>query len=94
LQGADYLTFGHVYETSSHPAHAPRGLDLLASIAKVAPIPVIAIGGITPKRVPEILATGALGIAVMSGILQAAEPAVAAQTFRAALDEPGGTSTV
>ena len=47
----------------------PRGLGLLRDCAKASPVPVYAIGGITRERVPEVLAAGAEGACVMSGLM-------------------------
>lgn len=72
--GADYLTFGHVYPTRSHPGEPARGTAQLAQIVEaVEPVQVIAIGGVTPERVPEILRTGASGVAVMRAILESGD---------------------
>ncbi len=37
--GADYVTFGHVFPTSSHPGLPPRGLDQLRAIVDAVDIP-------------------------------------------------------
>ncbi|CAG7657323.1 Thiazole tautomerase [Paenibacillus allorhizosphaerae] len=85
-QGADYVIFGHVFATGSKPGLAPRGLDELAAAAKASPVPVIAIGGIEPKRVQAVISAGAAGIAVLSSVLRHAEPAGQIAAFREALD--------
>jgi thiamine-phosphate pyrophosphorylase len=77
-QGADWVTYGPVYDTpSKRPYGAPQGLDRLASVARTLRIPVVAIGGITPARVKEVRAAGARGVAVISFILAASSPAAA-----------------
>lgn len=73
-QGADYLLYGHIFSTSSKPGLAPRGLGSLQQVVKEVAIPVIAIGGITPKNTKDVLSTGAAGIAVMSLIWEAHSP--------------------
>ena len=74
--GADWVVFGPVYDTPSKRAFgAPQGLDRLVAVARAVSIPVLAIGGITPERVPEILGAGARGVGVISGILAADSPA-------------------
>jgi len=83
--GADWLTFGHVFATASHPDEPPRGLAALAEVCGATRIPVIAIGGVDAARVPEILATGARGIAVISAILSAEDPAKATRELVRAL---------
>lgn len=84
--GATWVTFGHVWETGSHPGEPGRGVEALREVAAAVEIPVIAIGGITTAQVPEALAAGASGIAVISAILAADDPAEATRTIRAALD--------
>lgn len=66
--GADFITFGPVFDTPSKRAYgAPVGLDALATIVReVAPLPVLALGGITPARVPDVARTGAAGVAAIS----------------------------
>ncbi|HYE92799.1 MAG TPA: thiamine phosphate synthase [Terriglobales bacterium] len=81
-QGADWIFFGPVYDTPSKRAYgAPQGLAALERAARALTIPVIAIGGITPARVPEVLAAGAYGVAVISAILAADDPAAITRTF-------------
>jgi thiamine-phosphate pyrophosphorylase len=82
LKGADWVTYGPVYETpSKRPYGPPQGLERLAEVARRVRIPVIAIGGITPGRVKEVLATGARGVAAISFILAADSPATATRQF-------------
>lgn len=85
--GVDYVTFGHVYPTSSKPGMKPRGVIELAEIVESVEIPVIAIGGIDASNVREVLETGASGIAVISAIIAASDPASAARTLRRAVDD-------
>jgi thiamine-phosphate pyrophosphorylase len=74
--GADWVVFGPVYDTPSKRAYGPpQGLARLADVTRAVTIPVIAIGGITPGRVADVLASGAGGVAVISGILAAPVPA-------------------
>lgn len=87
--GADYVTFGHVYPTSSKPGLPPRGIRQLASLVESLDVPVLAIGGIEPTNVREALATGAAGIAVISSVLAAPDPEAAARELRRAVDESG-----
>jgi thiamine-phosphate pyrophosphorylase len=64
--GCDYLVFGSVFESRSKPAgHAVAGLDALASACRSVRLPVLAVGGITAARVPEVVQAGAAGIAAI-----------------------------
>ncbi|WP_171050799.1 thiamine phosphate synthase [Bacillus sp. BHET2] len=80
-QGADFLVYGNVYPTSSKPGRTGTGLSNLEKMVQTFPIPTIAIGGITPDRVGEIVNTGAKGIAVLSGIFLSKEPLEAARSY-------------
>jgi thiamine-phosphate pyrophosphorylase len=85
-EGASYVVVGPVFSTASKPGHPGAGLEVLARLAGiVAPVPVFAIGGLTPERVAGVLAVGAHGVAVRTAILSAPDPAAAARAFRAAL---------
>jgi len=86
MAGADLLVFGPVYETPSKRAYGPpQGLAALRGVVAAVDRPVIAIGGINPARVTEVLAAGAAGVAVISAILAASRPADATKAFLDAL---------
>lgn len=84
--GADHLLFGHIFTTASKAGLPPRGLTTLAEVAANVNIPVIALGGITVDRVTGCLAAGAGGVAVMSAVMAAREPAAAVTALRRALE--------
>lgn len=74
--GCDYVTAGHVYATDCKPGLPPRGADFLAEVCgPAAPMPVFALGGLTPARAPEVRRAGAAGFAVMSSAMDAENPA-------------------
>ena len=82
LKGADWVTYGPVYDTpSKRPYGAPQGLERLAAVTRGLRIPVVAIGGITPERVKDVRAAGARGVAAISSILAADSPADATRRF-------------
>ncbi|MFD1396943.1 thiamine phosphate synthase [Kroppenstedtia eburnea] len=84
-QGADYLFFGHVFASDSKPGRKPRGIRQLRQVTAAVNIPVIAIGGITPERLPQLSTTGCAGVAVISAIADAPDPAAAARRLKQAL---------
>ena len=86
-QGAAWITFGHFFPTSSHPAEGCLDIAELKIMASAANIPVIAIGGIGVDQVGAVLEAGAGGIAVISAILDAPDPGRAAGGLRSALDK-------
>jgi thiamine-phosphate pyrophosphorylase len=71
----DYAIAGPAFETASKPGYGPEiGRKGLAEIARAAPVPVLAIGGLNATRAAEVLAAGPIGIAVMGSIMRAVEP--------------------
>lgn len=74
-KGADFITFGPVYHTPSKAAYGkPVGIGRLADVARSLPIPVFALGGVKGEQIPELLAAGAAGIALISAVIAAEEP--------------------
>ncbi len=69
--GAAYLTAGHVFPTDCKAGLAPRGLDFLREVCASVPIPVYALGGISPQNASDCLQAGAAGVAIMSGAMRA-----------------------
>jgi len=74
--GADYATLSPIYATASKPGYGPElGLAALARATRHGPpdgLPVLALGGVTPRRARECRAAGAAGTAVMGEIMRAA----------------------
>lgn len=69
--GADYLGCGAVFGTVTKPGVAKLGLANLRAIRRVATKPMVGIGGVKADNYGEVLATGADGAAIISGILGA-----------------------
>ena len=69
-EGADYISFGPVFPTSTKKdARSPRGLDLLRETRKATTLPIVAIGGITEENARGVIEAGADAVAVISDIL-------------------------
>lgn len=68
--GADYVTLGHIFATQCKPGLPPRGLALLKEVCENSPIPVYAIGGITPQNLEQVIQAGAAGACMMSGFME------------------------
>jgi thiamine-phosphate diphosphorylase len=64
-EGADFVIFGPVWESASHPGRKPAGLEALEAVAHAVRIPVLAIGGVTEERIAECHAAGAAGYAAI-----------------------------
>ncbi|MEY2334885.1 Nudix family hydrolase [Acidithiobacillus ferrianus] len=79
--GARYAFLSPLFPTRSHPGAEALGTQAFAAMAAETSLPLIALGGMTTRRLPEALAAGARGVAVLSGILEAEEPAAATHAF-------------
>ena len=76
----DYVGVGPVFATPTKPDHQPPiGLDGLARIVALNPVPAVAIGGLKAEHVPAVLAAGAAGVAVVSAICGEPDPEAAAR---------------
>lgn len=64
-EGADFVIFGPVWRSESHPGGQPAGLAALERVVRAVGIPVLAIGGVTIERVAECHAAGAAGYAAI-----------------------------
>lgn len=87
-EDVDYVAYGPVFGTTSKTSeYAARGLESLAEIvALVAPLPVVAIGGIDVSNVDEVAAVGARGVAVISAVAAASDPKAATHELALRID--------
>ena len=79
----DYVGCGPVFPTISK-LNAPKdlGIEGWAKLARLSPVPVVAIGGIDAARARAIRATGlCAGIAVVSAICSSPDPKAAARSL-------------
>ena len=80
--GADYIGCGTVFPTSTKPAAGDViGVEGLRRVVEAVPVPVIGIGGITVERVRDVAETGASGLAVVSAVMHASDPASVVRTM-------------
>lgn len=86
---ADYLGVGAIYGSATKldagDAVGPQQITLFRQHSS---LPIVAIGGITLERIPEVRAAGADSIAVISAIATAEDPAAAAWTLSSACEKP------
>lgn len=77
----DYLGCGPVFPTiTKDDAPPPMGVEGWSELARMSPLPVVAIGGLNRERTAAIRATGlAAGVAVVSAICAAENPTLAAK---------------
>jgi thiamine-phosphate pyrophosphorylase len=74
--GADYLGVT-VWATPTKPEAVPRGVEGLRAVVEAATIPVVGIGGIDAGNAEQVLAVGAVGVAVISAVGAADDPVAA-----------------
>jgi thiamine-phosphate pyrophosphorylase len=79
--GADYVAFGSFFPSPTKPAAARASLELLRQARARLRIPVVAIGGITPKNAPALIEAGADAIAVISGVFGRPDVEAAARRY-------------
>jgi thiamine-phosphate pyrophosphorylase len=88
----DYVAIGGVYGTTSKDnTAAPVGVGGLRAIvqairARERNYPICAIAGINADNAGDVIAAGADGVAVISALSLASDPAAAAQNLRAVVD--------
>lgn len=71
----DYVALGPIYETKLKKMRfAPQGLERIGEWKALVACPLVAIGGITVERAPDVLAAGADSIAVVTDVLTHAHP--------------------
>lgn len=85
----DYLVLGSVYETASHPGARPIGAGAVAAAAAAVAVPVLAIGGVGLGEVSGLLALGAHGVVVKSGVWGADDPLPAVTRYLEMLHAEG-----
>jgi thiamine-phosphate pyrophosphorylase len=73
--GADYIGFGPIFPSSTKTNPDPVvGIEGLRDVRARVRLPVVAIGGISPKNAADVVAAGAHGVAVLSAVLAAPDP--------------------
>ncbi len=92
LEKLSYVAIGGVFATQSKDnTNAPVGISgfktILAAVRKRAPaMPVVAIAGIDVRNAADVIAAGADGVAVISALSKAPDPAKAARDLRTVVD--------
>ena len=80
--GADYIAVGSVFASASKPEATRASLATLPEAKQRFKVPVVAIGGITAKNAPQVLAAGADMVAVLSDLFNAMDIKSQAEKFR------------
>lgn len=83
--GANFLVLGTIHPTPSHPGRHGAGPELVGLTrtrldeAGFAPVGIVAIGGLEASNMVEVLAAGAVGVAVQRAIWGTADPVASAR---------------
>jgi len=79
---ADYIAVGPIFATGTKSNTDPVvGTEFIRKVRLLTDKPIVAIGGVTLQRAPEIIEAGADSVAVISDILGAPEPAARARQY-------------
>lgn len=84
--GASYALVSPVFNPTNKDVSNVLGLDGLSYLAKRTTLPVVALGGITPRRAAECLRNRAVGVAAIGGLFGSVEPGASATEFVGALE--------
>lgn len=85
-EGATYLGVGPAYATTTKDGLPdPLGPEGVGVVAAAAAVPVIAIGGVTADRAPDLVAAGVHGVAVAGAVGRAPDPGAATRSLAAAI---------
>jgi thiamine-phosphate pyrophosphorylase len=83
----DYAVIGPAFATVSKPGYGPAlGSPGIATAVRASRVPLIAVGGIMPENIRDILQHGAAGIAVMGGVMRAGDPSAVTRDLLVAVD--------
>jgi thiamine-phosphate diphosphorylase len=79
--GADYVAVGAMFATTTKPDFQLVGPGLVRKLRPDIRVPLVGIGGITHDNVADVIRAGADGVAVISAVCGAPDPAVATRRF-------------
>jgi thiamine-phosphate pyrophosphorylase len=85
-EGADYVSAGPMFATTTKDAGAPLGVKFLKQAIEETSLPIVCIGGIKPDNVGKLLATGAKCVSVCAAVCGAANPQQVCEDFKRLLE--------
>lgn len=80
-QGANYVAFGSFFPSGTKPRAVRAPVALLQEARRVLPVPIVAIGGITPENGAALIAAGADALAVIEGVFRQPDIRAAAERY-------------
>lgn len=79
--GADYVIYGHVFQTECKKDLMPRGIEEIKQLSTNISIPIIGLGGINENNFKEVIGAGAKGIAIMSSLMESPDPKILVESL-------------
>ena len=79
--GADYVAIGSIFSTSTKTEIYLVGIEAIRALRPRIRRPLVAIGGITVENVAQVIRAGADGVAVISAVCAAPDPAEATRVL-------------
>jgi len=89
-EGADYISIGPIFPTSSKPELKPIGLNSIRQVREKVSIPFFAIGGIDQENVGEAIRAGAERVAVIHAVCSAKNVRKATEEMRRKIKQAKG----
>ncbi len=80
----DYLAVGPMFASGTKPQGHIAGPQTLASVRRRVALPLVAIGGLTPRNAVTVWDAGASCVAACSAVIAAEDPTAAAEALLAA----------
>lgn len=84
-EGVDYLAVGPIYPTPTKPDAIHVGVGLIGQVTARVRRPLVMIGGVDRTTLPEVVAAGAICVAVVRAVCQAEDPKAAAEELKGIL---------
>ena len=72
-EDADYIGFGPIFATPTKPDSQPIGLKEIEGVHRDVVLPIFCIGGIKIDNLKQVITAGARRVAIVSGLLKAAD---------------------
>jgi thiamine-phosphate pyrophosphorylase len=87
-----YISAGPVEPTPTKPGRPGTGLGYATEASRRSAVPVFVTGGVTPERIPELVAAGVRHFVVVRYLTEATDPMAAARALRSAIDAACATA--
>ena len=90
LDSLDALFISSIFTSQSPSAGTPIGTENLHRRAKALPVPIFALGGINAGTAPQLIGTGAAGLAAIGGLIMDVQKQATKQGHRFVIETEAG----